>query len=244
MSTWADGPMVAFDLETTGPDPETARIVTASTVHIHPGDQPSTYDVLVNPGIDIPAEATAVHGVTTEQAREHGVDPVEVVRWLSAYLADLAEAGTPIVIYNAPFDLGVLDRECRRHGVPTLHERCATEGLSLFIVDPLTLDRALDQYRRGSRKLVDVARHYGVALSEEDAHTSSGDCLAAARVAWKIARAYPVVGEMDRDALMAYQAAKYSAWAAGFEQYLTRQGKPEPIAREWPIRAHAAVANV
>jgi DNA polymerase III subunit epsilon len=242
VTTWADGPLVAFDLETTGVDVETARIVTASTVHITPGEPLSSYDVLVNPGIDIPAEATAVHGITTEHAREEGCDPESVVGYLSAVLADALEAGSPLVIYNAPFDLAVLDRECRRHEVPTLHERCADDGLALFVVDPLVIDKACDRYRKGSRKLADVAAHYGVTLSEADAHTSAGDALAAARLAWVLARRFPEIGRMTPAELMEWQAGRYANAAASFEDYLRQRGKlTEPVSRDWPVRR--AVAN-
>ncbi|WP_018682217.1 exonuclease domain-containing protein [Actinokineospora enzanensis] len=233
--TWADGPMVAFDTETTGPDPETARIVTAALVSVGPGAGTSSY--LLNPEVEIPQGATDVHGITTEHARQHGESPADIVPVLVAELAEHVEAGRPIVIYNAPFDLTVLARECVRYGHKTLHEVCAADGLLPWIVDPFVLDRALDRYRRGSRKLVDVARHYRVPLSDGDAHTSGGDALAAARVAWRIARTHPKVGAMGRDELMAYQARAYADWADGFAGYLARQGKAESISREWPVRA-------
>jgi len=72
--SWHTDPMVAFDLETTGVDPETARIVTATIVRIH-GAEVTSREWLVNPGVDIPAGATAIHGVTTEHARASGGFP-------------------------------------------------------------------------------------------------------------------------------------------------------------------------
>ncbi|GLW91818.1 exonuclease domain-containing protein [Actinokineospora globicatena] len=239
--TWADGPMVAFDLETTGPDPETALIVTASLVYVEPGQPPRTDDYLVDPGVEIPAGATAVHGITTEHARTHGERPADVVGLLSGALADANANGAPIVIYNAPYDLTVLERECVRHGQYTLSEHCDESRLPLYVVDPLVLDKAVDRYRPGSRKLVDVARHYGVPLSEKDAHTSSADAITAARIAWKIAHQYPIGGSAP-DVLMDYQVMQYARQAASFEDYLRRQGKlTEPISRDWPIRAAVRV---
>ena len=72
--------LVAFDLETTGVDPDTARIVTGSLVHFIGGLPMKTQSWLADPGIDIPAEATAIHGITTEHARENGRDHDDVAR--------------------------------------------------------------------------------------------------------------------------------------------------------------------
>lgn len=233
---WAAGTLVALDTETTGRDPESARIVTASVVVINgTTGEVDKHEWLADPGIDIPAEATAVHGMTTEDAREYGEDPAEVVAEACRLLADELEGGAPLVVYNALYDVTVLDRECRRYSTPTLHERAVDDGFAIRIVDPLVLDRALDKYRKGSRKLVDVSAHYGVPISEEDAHGSTADALCAARVAWKIGRKYPECADLD--ALQGRQAAWYREWAEHFGAYLVQQGKPDDVCREWPLRA-------
>lgn len=246
--------MAAFDIESSGLDVETARIVTASVVEVEPGREPVVREWLANPGIDIPAEATAIHGITTEHAREHGQDPAKVVRDISALLADICEEGKPIVIFNAPYDLTLLDRECRRydgvhpiHGVPTLHERCEDDGLTLNVIDPLVLDRAMDPYRRGSgtRKLTYVCQKvYNVKLSDEDAHGSTADALAAARVAWKIAHQYPECGELKLDELQTRQAEWHRLWAMNFNEYLVRQGKTGDVELDWPIRPFVAQGSL
>lgn len=228
MPCWADGPMVAFDLETTGIDSETARIVTASVVSIN-GSVTKVRSWLANPGIDIPAEATAVHRITTEHARAHGKPEMDVAVEVAAALHRAWEQQIPVVIYNAPYDLTLLDRALRRY---------LTEGLGEvgFVVDPLVLDKALDRFRRGSRKLTAVAAHYNVPLSEDDAHGSTADALAAARVAWKLAHIYvEAVGSMEPDELMRFQASRHASQAASFEDYLRKQGKPDVIRRNWPI---------
>jgi DNA polymerase III subunit epsilon len=225
--TWAVGPLVAFDLETTGVDVETDRIVTASVVAID-GSTPRVRTWLADPGIEIPEGASAVHGITTEHARANGSPAQQVVIEVAHALCDAWSLGTPVVIYNASFDLTLLDRELRRYGY---------DGLPSIgpVIDPLVLDRLADPYRKGSRKLVDVARHYGVTLTAEDAHTSTGDCLAAARVAWHIAHRGPV-GLLSLDDLQEQQRRGHAAWAANFQDYLRRQGKPDVIDPSWPIR--------
>ncbi|MBM4595072.1 hypothetical protein GS454_18550 [Rhodococcus hoagii] len=71
--SWTAAPMAAFDLETTGPIPTNARIVTAHLALID-GKVTSGRNWLLNPQQGIPEGATAVHGITTEHAREHGQD--------------------------------------------------------------------------------------------------------------------------------------------------------------------------
>jgi DNA polymerase-3 subunit epsilon len=59
-------PLTCFDLESTGTDPRTARIVEIAITQIKPDGTHVNYWSLVNPGVSIPAEATAVHGITDE----------------------------------------------------------------------------------------------------------------------------------------------------------------------------------
>jgi DNA polymerase-3 subunit epsilon len=138
--------------------------------------------------------------------------------------------------------LTVLDRECRRYGLPTVQERVANADAELFVVDPLVLDKAVVPRRKGkgARKLGALSTFYNVPLSEEDAHTAAGDCLAAARVAYKTASKFPKIAEMSLPALQVYQAEKHHEWAEGFEQWLRREGKDETVDRSWPMRPLAA----
>ncbi len=231
---WTTGTLVSFDTETTGVDTETDRIVTASVVTINVTTSTvRTHEWLLDPGIDIPAEATDVHGITTEHARKHGQPPDEAVpNIVATLLAELDQDGT-LIVYNAPYDLTLLDRELRRHSSLT-----PFPGNPPTVVDPLVLDRALDKYRKGSRKLIDVSRHYGVPISEADAHGSTADAMCAARVAWKIAHKFPVQCA-DLVELQAMQAVWHRGWATHFGAYLTAQGRPDDVCREWPLRPWA-----
>lgn len=92
MTGWADGPMVAYDCESTGVDVETARVVTACVAHVNDGP-PDLTRWLADPGVDIPAEATAIHGVTTAHAREHGESAAGVCAQVAGRLAEAWAAG-------------------------------------------------------------------------------------------------------------------------------------------------------
>lgn len=234
MTSWADQPFVSFDIESTGVDPMTARIVTASLVTIN-GRNVKTREWLVDPGVEIPAEATAIHRITTEHARENGLKAAYAVAEIRQALSDVIFEGMPVVVFNAPYDLTLLAAECMRYDVPTLGELRAP----LRVIDPLVLDRAMAPDRRGKgvRKLTYLCRNvYNVPLSEEDAHGSTADALAAARVAWMIASRYREVGAVDLDVLQADQRAWHIEWAVEFGAWLVTQGKVDDIDRHWPIR--------
>lgn len=244
MIPWHERTLVAFDTEATGTDPETARIVTAAVVTVDPATGKVARDEwLVDPGVEIPEEATQVHGVTTEHARTFGMPAAEAVRLLVAHLADAAESGWPVVIYNASYDLTVLDREARRYELSTLTELCESDRLTLFVVDPLVIDRETQRYRKGKRDLTTVCGHYGITLTAEEAHTAAGDALASARLAWKQARRFAEVGGIGLAELQQRQATWHAQWAAHYEDYRRSKGETVRIDRSWPIRHAAAVTS-
>jgi len=242
--TWADGPWLALDTETTGVVTATDRVVTATVLlisEVDPATSRSTIDAhnwLIDPGVEIPAAATAVHGITTEYAREHGQAPGDAIAEIVDVLGKYWAPDLPAVAFNASFDLGILDAEAHRH---------LGRGLALGgpVVDPLVMDRAVDRYRKGGHKLDACCRVYGVQL--DNAHTSSDDALAAARVAWHIANRYPEIGRQTLQQLQVWQAEQHAVWAAGFEDWLVKQKRranatPDEIEavrveRGWPVRS-------
>lgn len=231
MSDWHLGPMMAFDLETTSPDPDEARIVTATICRIHGGDVQSR-EWLVNPGVEIPQGAIDIHGVTNEQAQAEGIDPAVAAAQIFAELDAAWTGGGPVVIYNASYDLTVLDRELRRH--------CGTElGEVGPVIDPYTIDKHLDKYRRGSRTLTATCEHYNVRL--DAAHDAKQDALAAGRLAWRLANVYPQqLGDLGNVNLL--QAMWRAEWAVGFREFLERKGTPEPVDGHWPVRPLAVAS--
>lgn len=59
-------PIVFFDLETTGVNLATDRIVQISTVKLSPDNTAQARTRLINPGVDIPLKATEIHGITNQ----------------------------------------------------------------------------------------------------------------------------------------------------------------------------------
>lgn len=231
---WWNGPLCCFDTETTGTDVENDRIVTAAVITVGPDGIGERQSWLIDPGIEIPESATAIHRVTTEQARAEGVEPRNAVWEIAQFVTAAWQRGTGIVACNATFDLSILDRELRRHGWTGIEPVGP-------VLDPLVMDRGLDRYRKGSRKLVDLAKHYGVRL--DGAHAAHEDALAAGRVVWKLARHDrwgKVLQPMTLAEMQVWQAKAHRAWAEHFQEYLRTKANPRQpdavIDQSWPWR--------
>lgn len=234
MTTWYEGRMAGFDLETTGVDVENDRIVTACAVQCGGGHPTQSATWMADPGIEIPEGAAKVHGITTERARAEGRPAAEVVEQLVAALAECVLAGQPIVAMNASFDLTILDREARRHGVQPLVDLV---GKDLRVVDPRVLDKKVDTYRRGGRKLEDLCRTYDVRL--DGAHSADADAIAACRVAWRIATTKPAIGRVPLDELHALQIEWARQQAESLAEYFRstpgKESWADGVRTEWPF---------
>lgn len=99
---------VAFDLETTGIQPDTDAIVEVGAVKFVNGLPTDAFSKLVNPMREIPADAIAVHGITNEEVR--GQPAIrDVLVDLADYCGDL-----PLVAHNARFDFKFLENAVKR----------------------------------------------------------------------------------------------------------------------------------
>ncbi|MCM8552657.1 3'-5' exonuclease [Streptomyces sp. STCH 565 A] len=234
MSAWFEGRLAGFDLETTGVDVETDRIVTSCVVQCGGGNPTQSATWMADPGVEIPEGAAKVHGITTDQARAEGRPAAEVVEQVVAALAECVLAGQPVVAMNASFDLTMLDREARRHGVQPLVD---IVGGDLRVVDPRVLDKAVDKFRRGGRKLEDLCRTYDVAL--DGAHSADADAIAACRVAWRIATKEPRIGGASLEQLHGWQVEWARQQAESLREYFARTPGKESwadgVRTEWPF---------
>jgi len=245
--SWAFGPLAPFDTESTAPDPEVARIVSATVAHVVPGAETQIVEHLVAVEDEIPAGAVEIHGITTEHAQANGKPLAEVAEAVASHLTELMAAGTPIVGMNLSYDITLLQRELFRCGLDSLEDR----GLRRIapLIDVFVIDKAIDRYRKGGRKLTDLCEFYGVRL--DGAHDATFDALGAARVAYKmcqramlalenpravadlyadrprqqshIVRAFQELGRMSIADLHGAQAVWYAAQAESFAGYLRQK---------------------
>ena len=218
--------LATFDLETTGIDVRSARIVSACLAELRDGEVVARRDWLLDPGIEIPAGATSVHGITTERARSEGIPAAEGVASIVEAVRDVLDRGVGLVVYNAPYDLTLLAHEAERYGYAGF--------VAQPIVDPIILDKQVDRYRKGKRTLDLTAAHYGVVLT--DAHDAGADAIAAALIARAIGTAYANV--LPEDALELHRAQ--IGWAAeqqaSFARYMREKVDPKWVSDrpDWP----------
>jgi len=225
---WANV-LAVFDTETTGIATETTRIVSAHVSVLTPeGESTQARDWLIDCGIEIPAQATAVHGITTERMQAEGAPAPDSIFEILALLQGYFDAGVPVVAYNASYDFSILDREAKRYGFDPI-------TFVKPVIDPLVIDKQIDKYRKGKRTLEAASACYGVSL--DGAHDASVDAIAAGRVAQAIGRKYATELNMSANDLHDAQVTWAAAQAASYAEWRRGQGLAVfPGDGVWPVR--------
>lgn len=177
----ADKPLVALplaviDTETTGRDPARGdRIIEIAIVHFDGNTITTHPPLLFDPGIPIPPESSAVHGITDADVK--GKPKFEdVAKEIVALLT-----GRIPVAYNASFDREFLYAEMRRAGIVPGTDRSLPPALRTNVdwIDPLLWARAHQSTEKGF-KLSEVAARLGVSLVQ--AHRATDDAEAAGKI--------------------------------------------------------------
>ena len=150
---------VIFDIETTGLSPETDAIVELSAVKVKGGEVTAEFSTLVDPGIHIPYEASAINGITDDMVC--GAPPISQVMKDFMRFAE----GEVLVGHNIRnFDLRFMNRDA---------EVCLGCCIPNEYVDTLVMARRyLPELQ--SRSLQNLAYHYGISYA--GAHRALADC--------------------------------------------------------------------
>ncbi len=157
-------PLAFVDLETTGTSPATDRVVEIAIFKVLPDGTEDFRRNRVNPGVPIPAEATAIHGITdADGANEPPV--ASYARSLNDFLADCDIAGFNV----AGFDLKMMEAEFGRAGVAFSREGRA-------VIDAMTI------FHQKERRDLAAAVKFYCGRDFPEAHSSEDDARAAADV--------------------------------------------------------------
>ncbi len=156
--------VVAFDLETTGLDVEKDRIIEFCFIILDDDLNPAdTHSSLVNPGMPIPQESVAVHGITDDMVAD--APPFShFARRIQSLIKDKV-----LVAHNHRFDMGFLNAELQRAGM-------AGVAVNHPCIDTLTIEHFVNSHR-----LEDTYTRYS-GKSLEGAHRSEADTLATVEV--------------------------------------------------------------
>jgi DNA polymerase-3 subunit epsilon len=185
---WRDQPVCGIDCETTGRDPWRDRVVSLAVVVLKQeagGDLVlRRHKWLLNPERAIPADVTAVHGITDEMVK--GAPTFRDI------LVDFAQAthGAIPCAYNEGFDRAFVASEWLRAERDTRMAVPIMLGRDARWLDPLVWSRHFHRYQRGTgvHKLMTVARRFElVGATDDGAHTADFDAELAVRVLFAFA---------------------------------------------------------
>ena len=139
---------------------------------------------LIDPGRPIPPEATAVHGISTERARDEGMPLREAMALVSDAVLTASRRGVPLAGMKLDYDLTILETQAR--------DLCGwgpvERGWCGPVLDAGVIDRHFDPERKGRRTLSDLCAHYGIEI--RNAHDATADAIASIEVLFALALRY------------------------------------------------------
>lgn len=208
LKPWHELPIVVIDFETTGVD-EDAKAVEIGVVRFDGGKVTEKYGTFINPGIPIPAEVTAIHGITDDMVKD-APNYGDAITGIAG--AVLMFDAAPVA-YNAPFD--------RRFW---LFDSQSDEDLTLIEawpwLDPLVLVRHFDRYVRGKgrHKLTAVCERRNIEIGT--AHRAVDDAEATGRVLYSYRKE---LGDITLPELLRKQASHARQQEADFKAWQAKQ---------------------
>lgn len=159
--SWTEGALRGLDFEATGVDATSVRIITAGIVDVTTDRRPYAIQWVIDPGQEIPTEATAVHGWTRDRIVETVGGEGQALRVadgkrlacttdaalfeIASLVAQAMGADVPVIIANAAYDVTLLEAELTRTGIDTLASR--PSGIR-GVLDPMVLEKQWDPYRK------------------------------------------------------------------------------------------------
>ncbi len=204
-------PLVAFDIEATGPNPQVDRLITLSALRVDSGMEPvdnlQRLTVTVNPGVPIPAEATAVHGIS--DADVAGLPTFDAVAGKVARFF----SGADLLGYNL-----------RKFDVPLLQLEFGLAGMT---TDPLAGARLLDAcaiFMQRERRDLAAALRFFCDAELDGAHEATADVDATVRVFAVQLLRYADLPH-DLDALHTYCERRDPAWLDSQGKLAWRNGE-------------------
>lgn len=141
----------------------------------------------VHPERDMPEEAARVHGLTIQVLEEKNAPPfAEVGRQIADFLR-----GAELIIHNAKFDVGFLNMEFRRMGLPTVEE------LGCTVTDTLA---AREMFPGQKASLDALCNRFSVDRSKRVLHGALIDCELLGEVYLAMTRRqFDLMGETEEE---------------------------------------------
>ena len=190
-------PICFFDLETTGINITTDRIVEIAIFKVYPNGNKESKTWLVNPTIPIPAETTAIHGISNEKVAN---EPT---------FAELASS-----VYNMIKDSDLAGFNSDRFDIPLLAEELLRAGVDFDMKNRVSVDIQTIFHKKEERTLAAAYKFYcGETL--ENAHSAEADTMATYEILKSQFDRYDDLPQ-DMKSLSEYTTRKKTADFAGF----------------------------
>ncbi|MGF6148098.1 DNA polymerase III subunit epsilon [Kingella potus] len=193
---------IILDTETTGLYPDRGdRILEFAGIEMNKRQLTDrTLHLYIHPDRDIPEEAAAVHGLTLDVLAEKNAPKFAAV---GQEIADFLR-GAELIIHNARFDVGFLDMEFARMGLPSIEE------LGCEVTDTLAMAR--EKYPGQKASLDALCNRLDIDRSKRVYHGALIDCELLAEVYLAMTREqFDLVGGGDTDAETQTQTVQASA---------------------------------
>ncbi len=214
---------IIFDTETTGLDAREDRIIEIGAVElVNRFPTGGTFHVYINPqGRQVHPDALAVHGISNERLANEPTFPEIVERFLEFF------DGARLIAHNANFDMGFINAELARLGLPAIDgER---------VVDSLALARR--KHPMGPNSLDALCRRYGINNSHRTFHGALLDSQLLAEV-------YIELVGGKQAALVLEAGGDGGGEAFGGEAVIAIGQRPEPLAPRISEAERAAHAKL
>ena len=182
-------PLIFFDLETTGINIVKDRIVEISYVKVFPNGKEESKTLRINPGMPIPPESTAIHGITDEDVKDCPLFK-DVAKTLAAQFEGCDLAG-----FNS-----------NRFDIPLLAEEFLRAGVNIDLSHRKFIDVQTIFHKMEQRTLSPAYKFYCVK-SLEIAHTASADTMATYEVLKAQLDKYP---ELENDVTFLSKFSSFS----------------------------------
>jgi DNA polymerase-3 subunit epsilon len=231
VNAWTSGEVLGFDFETTGVNRFADVPVSYALVHVVGGVVLRSWSGLVDPGREIPADATLVHGITTERARDEGMPLSEAIGLVTDAVVSAGARGVPLAGMKLDYDLTILEMQARRLWGTGFLER----GWRGPLLDAVVIDRHFDPDRQGRRTLVDLCAHYGIDIRHP--HDASEDAVASLEVVYALAERYVELSNVDLAQLYDDQVLWHQQWTEEYDVWRLSQGMVAVDPRDylWPV---------
>jgi DNA polymerase-3 subunit epsilon len=228
---WPSGEVLGLDFETTGIDRFNDVPVSYALVSVVEGVVVRSWAGLIDPGREIPPEATSVHGISTERARDEGMPLRAAISLVSDAVVAASARGVPLAGMKLDYDLTILETQARDFfgSGPTERGWCGP------VLDAGVIDRHYDPERKGRRTLTDLCVHYGIEIG--NAHEAAADARASIEVLFAIAVRYEELWRCDLTQLHHDQIDWHREWTESYDSWRLAEGmiRTDPRDYVWPV---------